>query len=181
MQSGQSVCPVPVSSPSTPHSVIDWVDDSQEPWCSISIVARCFTLESLLLEPNDQLVGASESDADLGFIMARLMALCSLPRAPIPATGFGMSAAQRLSSSLQTLSLRPQAQCVSLLADGIQSSRYAASCAPLRPCGVTSPLLLRLRRLVWPNRFPFRPVHTGRTSLSLINTASPFWIGPGAV
>ena len=33
----------------------------------------------------DQLVGASEADADLGF-MARLMALCSLPRSNPPAT-----------------------------------------------------------------------------------------------
>ena len=35
----------------------------------------------------NQLVGASEADPDLGF-MARLLALCALPRAPTPATGF---------------------------------------------------------------------------------------------
>ena len=39
----------------------------------------------------DQLVGASEADADLGF-MARLLTLCSLPRTN-PATGSGMSGA----------------------------------------------------------------------------------------
>ena len=39
----------------------------------------------------DQLVGASEADADLGF-MARLLTLCSLP-VPTPATGSGMSGA----------------------------------------------------------------------------------------
>ena len=40
----------------------------------------------------NQLVGASEADPDLGF-MARLMALCSLPRTnPIPATGTSTSA-----------------------------------------------------------------------------------------
>ena len=39
----------------------------------------------------DQLVGASEADADLGF-MARLMALCSLPRSNPPATATSTSA-----------------------------------------------------------------------------------------
>ena len=38
----------------------------------------------------DQLAGASETDADLGF-MARVMALCSLPP-PTPTTGLGVSA-----------------------------------------------------------------------------------------
>ena len=37
----------------------------------------------------DQLIGAGEADPDTGF-MARLMALCSLPRTN-PATGFNIS------------------------------------------------------------------------------------------
>ena len=41
----------------------------------------------------NQLVGASEADPDLGF-MARLLALCALPRAPTPATGFFTNASQ---------------------------------------------------------------------------------------
>ena len=39
----------------------------------------------------NQLVRAGEADPDLGF-MARLMALCSLPRHQPPATGFSTSA-----------------------------------------------------------------------------------------
>ena len=48
---------------------------------------RGFTLADQV----DQLVGASEADAERGF-MARMMALCSLPRTKTPATGFGISA-----------------------------------------------------------------------------------------
>ena len=55
---------------------------------------RGFTLADQV----NQLVGASEADPDLGF-MARMMALCSLPRTNPPATGTSTSVSTALTSS----------------------------------------------------------------------------------
>ena len=78
----------------------------------------------------DQLVGASEAHADLGF-MARMMVLCSLPRTNPPATGTSTSASTDPTSSScrspETTS-SPSATC---------RAYYWPGCAP-KPCGPKS-------------------------------------------
>ena len=79
------------------------------------------------LDQIDQLVDASEADADLGF-MARLLALCSPCRALTPATGFSTSASTARTRWSCSQAVRPNcrtAPCLGCSWRGSAPKRYA--------------------------------------------------------